>query len=162
LHFCHLQPNTIPTIPPQTVTVITETKPLWKLASENGPFVRLAGLFGASAVALGAYGAHRSYPKDRADELKPIFETGNRYHFLHTLALLGIPLCKNPKLVCLFFCENLISQGFILQSGSLIILGTTLFSGACYYHAFTGDNKFGKLAPVGGTILIVGWLTMIL
>jgi uncharacterized membrane protein YgdD (TMEM256/DUF423 family) len=55
-----------------------------------------------------------------------------------------------------------ISQGFILQSGSLIILGTTLFSGACYYHAFTGDNKFGKLAPVGGTILIVGWLTMIL
>ncbi|XP_068904486.1 transmembrane protein 256 homolog isoform X1 [Tenebrio molitor] len=138
-------PNTVPTIPPQTVTVITETKPLWKLASENGPFVRLAGLFGASAVALGAYGAHRSYPKDRADELKPIFETGNRYHFLHTLALLGIPLCKNPKL-----------------SGSLIILGTTLFSGACYYHAFTGDNKFGKLAPVGGTILIVGWLTMIL
>jgi hypothetical protein len=101
-----LQPNTVPTIPPQTVTVITETKPLWKLASENGPFVRLAGLFGASAVALGAYGAHRSYPKDRADELKPIFETGNRYHFLHTLALLGIPLCKNPKLVCLFFCEN--------------------------------------------------------
>ncbi|XP_063902835.1 transmembrane protein 256 homolog isoform X2 [Zophobas morio] len=137
-------PDKMSPIPPQTV-VITETKPLWKLAAETGPFVRVAGLMGASAVALGAYGAHRSYPKDKADELKPIFETGNRYHFLHTLAILGMPLCRNPKL-----------------SGTLIIMGTVLFSGACYYHAFTGNNKFGKLAPVGGTILIVGWLTMIL
>lgn len=84
-------------LPPQTV--ITDTRPLWKLAAEGGPFVRVAGLMGASAVALGAYGAHRSYPKDKADQLKPIFETGNLYHFLHTLALFGIPLTRNPALV---------------------------------------------------------------
>jgi hypothetical protein len=129
-------PNTVPTIPPQTVTVITETKPLWKLASENGPFVRLAGLFGASAVALGAYGAHRSYPKDRADELKPIFETGNRYHFLHTLALLGIPLCKNPKLVCLFFCENNFSRLYFTEWIINHIGNNTFFRGmllSCVY-----------------------------
>ncbi|KAJ8951843.1 hypothetical protein NQ318_019818 [Aromia moschata] len=139
--------STVPRGSPQipSVTVITEKVPLWKLASENGPFIRLAGLMGASAVALGAYGAHRSYPKDRAQELKPIYETANRYHFFHTLALLGVPMTRNPKL-----------------AGTLLIAGTILFSGPCYYHAFTGDNKFGKLAPIGGTILIVGWLTMVI
>lgn len=54
---------------------------------------------GATGVVLGAYGAHRTYPKDKEQELKAIFETANRYHFFHTLALLGVPMCKNPKLV---------------------------------------------------------------
>ncbi|KAJ8916173.1 hypothetical protein NQ315_016312 [Exocentrus adspersus] len=120
-----------PPIP--SVTVITEKVPLWKLAAENGPFIRIAGLMGASAVILGAYGAHRAYPKDKAQELKPIFETANRFHFFHSLALLGVPMCRSPMLV-----------------GTLLISGTVLFSGTCYYHAFSGENKFGKLAPIGG------------
>lgn len=79
--------------------MITEKTPLWKLASENGPFIRIAGIMGASAVILGAYGAHRTYPKDRVQELKPIFETANRFHFFHSLALLGVPMCRNPAVV---------------------------------------------------------------
>nr|CAI5841694.1 unnamed protein product [Callosobruchus analis] len=129
---------------PPSVTVITEKVPLWKLAAENGPFIKIAGVMGATAVALGAYGAHRSYPKDKAHELKPVFETANRMHFFHSLALLGVPLCQNPRVV-----------------GTLIITGTILFSGPCYYYAFTGEHKFGKLAPIGGTILIIGWLSMV-
>lgn len=54
---------------------------------------------GATAVALGAYGSHRTYPKDSSTELKPIFEIANRYHFFHSLALITVPLCRNPKLV---------------------------------------------------------------
>ncbi|KAJ8982509.1 hypothetical protein NQ317_018550 [Molorchus minor] len=118
-----------PVISP-SVTVITEKTPLWKLASENGPFIRIAGLMGATAVALGAYGAHRSYPKDRAQELKPIFDTANRYHFFHSLAILGVPLCRNPRM-----------------AGILIISGTLLFSGTCYYHAFTGEKQIWKTCP---------------
>lgn len=87
------------TIAPPSVTVITDKTPLWKLASETGPFIRIAGVMGASAVILGAYGAHRTYPKDRAQELKAVFETANRFHFFHTLALFGVPMCRNPKLV---------------------------------------------------------------
>lgn len=52
-----------------------------------------------TATILGAYGAHRTYPKDSADELKMMFDTANRYHFFHSLALLSVPLCKNPKIV---------------------------------------------------------------
>lgn len=87
-----------PDIPMQT-TIITERVPLYKLAQEGGPFVRIAGLVGASAVALGAYGAHRTYPKDKHAELQRIFETGNRYHFFNSLALLAVPLCRYPKIV---------------------------------------------------------------
>ena len=38
--------------------MIQESKPLWKLASATGPYIRLAALSGASAVMLGAYGSH--------------------------------------------------------------------------------------------------------
>ncbi|XP_066256687.1 transmembrane protein 256 homolog isoform X2 [Euwallacea similis] len=135
--------NNSPPIP--NVTVITEKTPLWKLATEGGPFIRIAALLGASAVALGAYGAHRTFPKDREVELKLIYDTANRYHFFHSLALLSIPLCQNPKI-----------------AGTLILSGTILFSGTLYYHALTADNKFGRLAPLGGTILILGWLSMVI
>lgn len=49
-----------------------------------------------------------------------------------------------------------------LQTGILFISGTTLFAGACYYRAFTGKDTYGKLAPVGGTLLIIAWLSMIM
>ena len=32
--------------------------PLWKLAANAGPFVKIAALNGAAAVILGAYGSH--------------------------------------------------------------------------------------------------------
>lgn len=73
---------------------------LWELAQAAGPFVRLAGLSGAVAVVLGAMGAHRTFPETEGKEdLKKIFETANRFHFLHTLALMTVPLCRKPYIV---------------------------------------------------------------
>lgn len=83
--------------PPTTIMI---RAPLWQLAQEAGPFVRLAGLSGAAAVILGAMGAHRTFPETEAkDDLKKIFETANRFHFLHTLALVTVPLCRRPYIV---------------------------------------------------------------
>ena len=82
-------------------------------------FVRLAGLSGATAVALGAYGAHSerrtsfkdpfldhfsffslfaAFTADKAD-LKKVYDTANFYHFIHTVALLAVPLSRKPVLV---------------------------------------------------------------
>jgi len=121
------------------------TLPIWKHYYPGSSFVRLAGIFGVSAVALGAYGAHALYPKESREELKKIYETANRYHFLHSLALLGVPLCRWPK-----------------TSGSFLVLGMLLFCGTCYYHALTGRSELRWLTPVGGTFLIFGWLAMAL
>lgn len=74
--------------------------PLWQLAQEAGPFVRLAGLSGAAAVVLGAMGAHRTFPEpETKEDLRKIFDTANRFHFLHTLALVTVPLCRRPFIV---------------------------------------------------------------
>ncbi|KAB0802265.1 hypothetical protein PPYR_04451 [Photinus pyralis] len=136
--------NSAVTHAPPEIKVVTERIPLWELAAEHAPIIRFVGLSGALAVGLGAYGSHKSYPKDKESELKSIYETGNRFHFLHTLALLATPMCRRP-----------------LLSSSLFAVGTTLFSGPCYYHAFTGENRFGRLAPIGGSILILAWLSLI-
>lgn len=64
--------------------------------------VRLAGLYGASAVAISAYGTHRKYPPlddDPKVDLRNVFETANRVHFFHTLALLSTPLMRRPLFV---------------------------------------------------------------
>ena len=37
--------------------------------------------------------------EDVANEFKQVFETANKYHFLHSIALLGVPLCRRPQLV---------------------------------------------------------------
>lgn len=71
--------------------------PLWKLAGRNYNFVRIAGLSGAAAVILGALGSHSLQDKTEA---RTIFETANRFHFFHSLAILGLPLTKRPLLVC--------------------------------------------------------------
>lgn len=126
--------------------VMVKVTPLWQLAQEAGPFVRLAGLSGASAVVLGAMGAHRNFPEtDTKEDLKKIFDTANRFHFLHTLALVAVPMCKRPYV-----------------AGAFFIAGMSLFCGTCYYHAFTTDRSLRSLTPVGGSCLILGWLAMVL
>lgn len=91
------------------VTTVIVRMPLWELAQEAGPFVRLAGLSGAAAVVLGAMGAHRTFPEtETKEDLRKIFDTANRFHFLHTLALMTVPLCKRPYIVRLFFYSFLV------------------------------------------------------
>ncbi|PZC87213.1 transmembrane protein 256-like [Helicoverpa zea] len=128
--------------PPQIIMKM----PLWQLAQEAGPFVRLAGLSGAAAVVLGAMGAHRTFPEvETKEDLRKIFDTANRFHFLHTLALVTVPLCRRPYV-----------------AGAFFLAGMTLFCGTCYYHAFTGDRCFRRLTPIGGSCLILGWVAMVL
>lgn len=113
---------------------------LWKLAAATGPYMKLAALSGASAVILGAYGSHRKYGND---EQKVLLDTANRYHFFHTFAIMGLPMCRFPYV-----------------AGVFIVSGMLLFSGSCYYMAFTGDKKYSAITPIGGTSLILGWLCM--
>uniref|UniRef100_A0A182M1F2 DUF423 domain-containing protein n=1 Tax=Anopheles culicifacies TaxID=139723 RepID=A0A182M1F2_9DIPT len=123
--------------------------PMWKLLGRNRHIIRLAGLSGAAAVILGAYGAHYHFvPKDddmQERDPRKIFETTNRYHFIHTLALLGAPLARHPLLTTI-----------------LMISGTTLFCGTCYYVAFTDDRRVVKFTPMGGFLLIFAWLSFII
>ena len=97
-----------------TVTIIKEYLPLHQLSAQHGPFIKLAGVMGATAVSLGAYGAHRKYPKDRVDELKAVCQTANTYHFFHSLALLGVPFTRRPGIVSFSLVYSKCSRNFVL------------------------------------------------
>ncbi|XP_035896898.1 transmembrane protein 256 homolog [Anopheles stephensi] len=133
-----------------TTTVAQQAlPPLWKLLGHNRHIVRLAGLSGAAAVVLGAYGAHYHFlPKDedmQERDPKQIFEMTNRYHFIHSLALMAAPFARRPYLTT-----------------TLMVSGMTLFCGTCYYVAFTNDRSVVRLTPMGGFLLIFAWLSFII
>uniref|UniRef100_A0A9L0TE57 Transmembrane protein 256 n=1 Tax=Equus caballus TaxID=9796 RepID=A0A9L0TE57_HORSE len=76
---------------------------------------------------------------------KELFDRVNKHHFLHSLALLGVPHCRKP-----------------LWAGLLLASGTTLFCTSFYYQALSGDPSIQTLAPVGGSLLLLGWLALAL
>ncbi|XP_034020057.1 transmembrane protein 256 [Thalassophryne amazonica] len=106
---------------------------------------RLAALSGASAVVAGAYGAHGFKNTNPDDYQLMLFETANKYHFYHSLALLGAAHSRKPAV-----------------AGTLLIAGMGMFCGSMYYQALTRDPSLSKMAPVGGVAMIVGWLAIIL
>lgn len=108
-------------------------------------WVRLAGLYGALAVGLGAYGAHVIQDnKEMSPRTKDVYERANKYHLLHSIVLLAVPLTAHPCLC-----------------GTLILIGMTVFCGTCYIHVFTGSKTIIRLTPFGGMTLIIGWLSMV-
>ncbi|ELK03805.1 transmembrane protein 256 [Pteropus alecto] len=111
------------------------------MAGPGTTFRRLGALSGAGALALASYGAHGARFPDAYG--KELFDKANKHHFLHSLALLGVPHCRKP-----------------LWAGLLLASGTTLFCTSFYYQALSGDPSVQTLAPVGGSLLLLGWLAL--
>ncbi|CAB3408324.1 unnamed protein product [Caenorhabditis bovis] len=113
---------------------------------EMSHLVRLAGVSGALAISLGAYGSHvlRDSP-NASDRRKTAFETGNRYHLIHSLALLASSKARYPRV-----------------TATLLATGMLLFSGPCYHYAITGKEDVRKFTPIGGVTLILAWLSFVL
>lgn len=111
-------------------------------------------LFCGTAVILGAFGAHLLSDMLSADALQS-FEVGVRYQFFHGMALLFLSLTPKP-------------QKFINRTGLLFIIGTLLFSSSIYLLSLStmyGDTGLpailGPVTPIGGLMLILGWLNLL-
>lgn len=107
-----------------------------------------AALSGALVVIAGAFGAH-ALEGQLAPRLATAFETGVRYQAWHTLAMLAV----------LAWRAGTPLDGQRLALG-LWALGMGLFSGSLYAMALTGPRGLGMVTPVGGVLLIGGWLTL--
>ncbi len=113
--------------------------------------LQLAAVLGALTVAIGAFGAHALRPMLEASGRLDTFETAVRYQFYHLLALLavGVLAVARPDL-----------RG--LDTAALLWLaGIVVFSGSLYAICFTGITKFGAVAPLGGLLLIAGWVRLL-
>ena len=106
-------------------------------------WIMLAGLLGASGVALGALAAHAvSDPVAMAS-----LERASTYQVLHAVALLAL---------------SGVSIRLMGLARIVMLLGIIGFSGAIYAKYLLGLPLLGKLAPTGGTALIVSWLLVLI
>ncbi len=113
-----------------------------------------AVVFALLGIVLGAFGAHSLEAVLSADKLAS-FEVGIRYQMYHALALLFLSLI------------TLNNKKAVQQSFVLMLLGVSLFSGSIYVLAFTQVWNFSPgalvfLTPLGGALLIIGWLRLLL
>ena len=112
-----------------------------------------AGLFGATGVGLGAFGAHALRAALTDLGTRDRWETAVLYQLTHTVALLGAAAWLRSARGA--------AATRILWAARSWSLGITLFSGSLYVLALTtGAPLWFKIAvpPVGGTALIFGWL----
>lgn len=108
----------------------------------------VATLYGFAAVALGAFGAH-ALKTVLNDYTRGIYQTAVDYQFYHALALLAAGLLQ----------LHIAHRGFRL-AGICFGLGVLLFSGSLYTLAFTGEHWLGAITPIGGLLMLSGWLWM--
>jgi uncharacterized membrane protein YgdD (TMEM256/DUF423 family) len=106
----------------------------------------IAAASGMLSVALGAFGAHALKETLSAYGRVETFELAVRYQFIHTLALLflGLDVRQDHK-----------------WSAILFIGGMLLFSGSLYFLALTNSTALVLVTPLGGTLLIAGWATLL-
>jgi uncharacterized membrane protein YgdD (TMEM256/DUF423 family) len=100
------------------------------MAASRSLWHTLAGLAGASAVGLGAYGAHGFRPAD--PYFIEVFERANKYHFMGAMLMAVAPITRRPTWV-----------------GGLAAAGVLAFSGSCYAVALKENRAVGKMAPYG-------------
>lgn len=109
-------------------------------------FLRIAAVLGGLGVAIGAFGAHGLKQRLSDPELLAVFETGVRYHFYHTLALLAMTAIS-----------GLWVSRWATVAGWAFVLGVVIFSGSLYVLALTNLRMLGAVTPIGGVAFIVGW-----
>ena len=99
----------------------------------------MIGVFAATsaaiAVAAGAFGAHGAPGPQEAEWLR----TGGLYQLIHAVAALAI-------------------MGAARGPAVMLLAGAALFSVTLYAMAFGAPRWFGAVTPIGGTLLIMGWL----
>ncbi len=101
-----------------------------------------AGLLGAIAIALGAFGAHGF--KDRLaliPEAVGWWQTATFYLLTHVVAI------------------GTISTRSVWPAW-LWAVGSVIFAGTLYAMALGASRWFGAITPIGGSLLIAGWVVL--
>lgn len=94
-----------------------------------------AALSAALAVAAGAFGAHGAAGPQQADWL----QTGGSYQLIHAVAALVV-------------------MGRSRGAAVMLLIGAGIFAITLYLMAMGAPRWFGAITPIGGVLLIVGWL----
>lgn len=115
------------------------------------PYAIWAAIFGASAVLLGAFGAHALKAS-----LTPIsmdaYRTAVWYQFIHALLLLFMSHLNH-------------TNGIIKRAGTILIAGILCFSGSIYFLSTISLHRLpvewmGPITPIGGICFFISWVLL--
>lgn len=110
--------------------------------------ILLAAFFGATGVALGAFGAHGLSDLLEANGRLETFRTGTQYHLIHAVALLAAAWVASQ------YGDN----QYGLWAGYAFVAGILFFSGSLYILSIFDIPIMGAVAPIGGVAFILGWI----
>ena len=114
-------------------------------------------IFAGTAVAAGAFGAHGLQRITTDGRIIEAFKTAVQYQFWHAIALV---------LTAILFERNRAS--LLKWAGWSFIGGVTLFSGSLYLLTFLRINNntlatvVGPVTPLGGLLMILGWIFVLI
>lgn len=114
----------------------------------------IGAILGFISVAFGAYAEHGLKSQISAEHFEFIM-TAIRYNQIYAIVIssIGLVLLSDKKL----------AQSLLLKLSNLFfIVGTILFSFSIYISVVYNIPIILKLAPLGGTTLMIGWLMLIL
>lgn len=112
---------------------------------------------GGCGVALGAFGAHALKEIRSAQQLET-WKTATMYLLVH--AVLGLLLSLRA---CDVNRETSPGERTKIPASALNLLlaGSVVFSGALYALVLLQISPLGAVAPIGGLMMIAGWLTLV-
>jgi len=118
-------------------------------------FLVTIGIMGAISVLMGAVGAH-ILEDNISDKYLNMFNTANEFLMYHALALIGLTAMNRN-----------VSRSYLNTIYYLFVIGIILFSGTLYITSLTELTGFslglsGTLTPIGGILLIIGWIAVII
>lgn len=94
-----------------------------------------AALSAALAIAAGAFGAHGAPTPQAAEWLR----TGGTYQLIHAVAAIAImSVARTPAVV--------------------LLIGAAIFAATLYAMALGAPRWLGAVTPIGGLLMIGGWL----
>ena len=107
-------------------------------------WISIAAINMAIAVALGAFGAHGLKAMVSEQQLE-WWHTATLYWFVHSLGLLLVGI--------------LIRLNYATQTAAwLLQIGVLIFAGSLYAMTLGAPLWFGAITPIGGMLMIIGWL----
>jgi uncharacterized membrane protein YgdD (TMEM256/DUF423 family) len=113
------------------------------MESQERRLILTAGaLLTALGIALGAFGVH-ALRGILSEAALGWWQTGVQYQLWNAIGL--VALAAAPL-------------GRVRVSAWLIAAGTLIFAGSLYVMALTGMRWLGAVTPVGGVLMIAGWV----
>jgi uncharacterized membrane protein YgdD (TMEM256/DUF423 family) len=109
--------------------------------------IALAGaVLSLSAVVTAAAGSHAMAVTDDLLRYRA-WQSALSMHLFHALGLLALAALARGRTTRWF------------DAGAIaMIVGLLLFCGSVYWRVYTGADSSGPLAPLGGMLLMTGWI----